>query len=104
MIKHKKFGNKKTRKALRRINLIYQLKKRSIPLAKKIEDSIIEEPTPIIDVESLANSLLSLNTSIAEIPTKHFDSIKEDLDIVHEGKFAMIFFQCLNDNPINAKL
>ena len=55
VVKHKKFGNKKTRKVLKKINVISKLKKKSKKQTNVLEEGVVDNhpSVPTIHVESL---------------------------------------------------
>ena len=68
IIKHKKLGNKKTRKVLKRINVISKLKKKSKKRNKILEEAVVDDQQaiPTIHVESLRSRRSSLDSQNIE--------------------------------------
>ena len=68
IVKHKKLGSKKTRKVLKRINVISKLKKKSKKQTKVLEEAVVDDhqATPTIHVESLRSRRSSLDSQNIE--------------------------------------
>ena len=81
VVKHKKFGNKKARKVLKRINVISKLKKKSKKQAETLEESVIDDQLviPTVHVESLRTRRSSSISNQAE---------SQNLDSELKDKFA----------------
>ena len=90
VVKHKKFGNKRTRKVLKRINLISKLRKK--PKTGTVENIVEhevneEEETPIVHVESLRNSISSIDSISLEVPIQSSETFQNEFPSpLHQGK------------------
>lgn len=65
IVKHKKFGNKKTRKVLKRINVISKLRKKNKKQTYELEESVNDD-----------NSISNVRSST--IPTVHVESLRHN--------------------------
>ena len=68
IVKHKKLGNRKARKVLKRINVISKLKKKSKKQTKILEEGVLDDyqAIPSIHVESLRSRRSSLDSQNIE--------------------------------------
>ena len=100
VVKHKKFGNKKTRKVLKRINLISKLKKKpKTRVAENIVEHEVnqEEEIPIVHVESLRNSISSIDSISLEIPIQRSKIFQDELPSpLHQGNMCISKFQFIS--------
>jgi hypothetical protein len=90
VVKHKKFGNKRTRKVLKRINLISKLRKKAKTgtVENIVEHEVNEEEeTPIVHVESLRNSISSIDSISLEVPIQSSEAFQNKFPSpLHQGK------------------
>ena len=89
IVKHKKLGNKKTRKVLKRINVISKLKKKSKKQNKILEGVVDDhQAIPAIHVESLRSRRSSLDSQNIENQKIISESNTTDILTIKKGSFC----------------
>ena len=92
VVKHKKSGNKKARKVLKRINVISKLKKKSKKQPETLEQGKIDDQlvVPTVHVESLRSRRSSSNSNQAESQNLNSELIDKVALSIKEGKVIFL--------------
>lgn len=88
VVKHKKFGNKKARKVLKRINVISKLKKKSKKQSETSKQVVIDDKSviPTVHVESLRSRRSSSISNQAESQNSNSELIDKVALSIIDGK------------------